>query len=463
MASQPIKPRTPPGVMELLPPEQIAFQRLLDTIRRNFERFGFLPVETPVMELSEILLTKSGGETERQVYFVQSTGALEKADGGRPEQALRFDLTVPLARYVAEHEHALAFPFRRYQMQRVYRGERAQRGRFREFYQCDIDVIGKDALSVRFDAEMPAVIHAVFSEMAIGKFTIQLNNRKLMRGFFESLGIADAERQALVLREVDKLDKRGADHVRATLEGEGFALAADVVDRILAFVEVRSSSHADAMARLDALPDANDAIRSGVAELREVLELVRALGVPESHYALNFSIARGLDYYTGTVYETTLDDYPQIGSICSGGRYEDLASHYTKSKLPGVGISIGLTRLFWQLREAGVIDVAESTVEAMVALMDGDMLADALDIARHLRAGGINTEVQMEPRKIGKQFQYASRAGIRFVVLAGDDERARGVVAVKDLKREMQFEVTREELARSLRVELEQSRALSGR
>nr|WP_255783632.1 histidine--tRNA ligase [Lysobacter chinensis] len=465
-SSPPIKPRTPAGVMELLPPEQIAFQRLLDTIRRNFERFGFLPVETPVMELSEVLLTKSGGETERQVYFVQSTGALEKAGEGLPELALRFDLTVPLARYVAEHEHELAFPFRRYQMQRVYRGERAQRGRFREFYQCDIDVIGKDSLSVRFDAEMPAVIHAVFSEMAIGKFTIQMNNRKLMRGFFEAQGIADPERQALVLREVDKLDKRGEDHVRETLTGEGFALPAEAVARILEFVKARSSSHADAIARLDALVDdasANQALRDGVAELREVLELVRALGVPEDHYALNFSIARGLDYYTGTVYETTLDAYPQIGSICSGGRYENLASHYTKSKLPGVGISIGLTRLFWQLRDAGVIDVADSTVQAMVALMDADGLTDALDIARRLRAGGINTEVQMEPRKLGKQFQYASRAGIRFVVMAGEDEKARGVVAVKDLKREMQFEVAREELAGSLKVELEQARVLEGR
>lgn len=455
--------------MELLPPDQIAFQRMLDTIRRNFERFGFLPVETPVMELSEVLLTKSGGETERQVYFVQSTGALGKAaEGGSgegmPELALRFDLTVPLARYVAEHEHELAFPFRRYQMQRVYRGERAQRGRFREFYQCDIDVIGKDALSVRFDAELPAVIHAVFSELDIGAFTIQLNNRKLMRGFFEAQGIADGELQALVLREVDKLDKRGEDHVRDTLTGAGFDLPAEAVARILEFVKVRSSSHADALAQLDALGEGNAALREGVAELREVLELVRALGVPESHYALNFSIARGLDYYTGTVYETTLNDYPQIGSICSGGRYENLASHYTKSKLPGVGISIGLTRLFWQLREAGLLGNASgSTVQAMVALMDGQSLTDALEIARRLRAAGINTEVQMEARKIGKQFQYASRAGIRFVALAGDDEKARGVVAVKDLLREEQFEVPLEELASTLRVELEQYRALAGR
>ena len=450
--------------MELLPREQIAFQRMLDTIRRNYERFGFLPVETPVFELSETLLTKSGGESERQVYFVQSTGALAKEGEGLPELALRFDLTVPLARYVAEHEHELTFPFRRYQIQRVYRGERQQRGRFREFYQCDIDVIGKDALSVRFDAEILAVIHAVFSDLGIGDFTIQLNNRKLMRGFFEAQGVTDGEQQALVLREVDKLDKRGADYVRETLTGEGFGMSAEGVDRILDFVAVRSTGHADALARLDALGQGSDTFNQGLAELREVLELVKALGVPESAYCLNFSIARGLDYYTGTVYETQLDGYPQIGSICSGGRYEDLASHYTKSKLPGVGISIGLTRLFWQLREAGLIAGSdESSVQAMVALMDEGQLAGSLDIARRLRAAGINTEVQMESRKLAKQFQYASRAGIRFVVLAGEDELARGVVTVKDLLREQQFDVKREELASSLKVELEQARALAGR
>ena len=459
-----IKPRTPPGVMELLPRDQIAFQRMLDTIRRNYERFGFLPVETPVFELSEVLLTKSGGETERQVYFAQSTGALEKAGEGLPELALRFDLTVPLARYVAEHEHELAFPFRRYQIQRVYRGERAQRGRFREFYQCDIDVVGKDALSIRFDAEILAVIHAVFSELGIGDFTVQLNNRKLMRGFFEGLGIADGDRQMAVLREVDKLDKRGVDAVRETLVGEGFELSPETVRKILDFVAVRSTSHADALARLDALGQGSDTFNQGVAELREVLELVHALGVLESDYCLNLSIARGLDYYTGTVYETQLDGYPQIGSICSGGRYDDLASHYSKSKLPGVGISIGLTRLFWQLREAGLVaGVDESSVQAMVALMEENQLTESLDIARRLRVGGINTEVQMEPKKLGKQFQYASRAGIRFVVLAGEDELARGVVTVKDLAREQQFEVTREQLASSLRVELEQTRALAGR
>ncbi len=460
-----IKPRTMPGVMELLPREQIALQRVLDTIRRNFERFGFLPIETPVMELSEILLTKSGGETERQVYFVQSTGALQNASAApaepaTPELALRFDLTVPLARYVAEHEHQLAFPFRRYQIQRVYRGERAQRGRFREFYQADIDVIGKDALSVRFDAELPAVIHALFTELAIGPFTIHLNNRKLMRGFFEGLGIADAELQMLVLREVDKLDKRGIEHVRATLLGDGYGLDEAAVARILAFVQIRSCGHRDALDKLDALGGGSATFEQGVTELREVLQLVHALGVPEKNVAINLSIARGLDYYTGTVYETTLDEHPAIGSICSGGRYDNLAGNYTKSHLPGVGISIGVTRLFFQLREAGLIRDAESSVQALVALLDEARLAESVELGRLLRAAGINTEVQLEGRKLAKQFQYADRAGIRFVVLVGEDEAARGTVTVKDLRREQQFEVARDDLARTLRVEIEQSRAM---
>ncbi|MGO4259513.1 histidine--tRNA ligase [Lysobacter sp. TAB13] len=459
-----IKPRTPPGVMELLPRDQIAFQRMLDTIRRNFERFGFLPVETPVMELTEMLLTKSGGETERQVYFVESTGSREKSAqaGGAalPELALRFDLTVPLARYVAEHEHHLAFPFRRYQMQRVYRGERQQAGRYREFYQCDIDVIGKDSLSVRYDAELPAAIYAVFSELDIGAFTIQLNNRKLLRGFFQAQGVEDGELQALVLREVDKLDKRGVEYVRDTLTGADFGLSADAVATILGFVETRSTSHADALAKLAALGEGNDALREGVAELREVLELIRALGVPEQNYALNFSIARGLDYYTGTVYETTLNDFPGLGSICSGGRYENLASNYTKSKLPGVGISIGLTRLFYQLQKAGIVSTADSSVQVLVTQMDDALLPHCLALANELRHGGLNTEVVMEASRLTSQFRYADRAGIRFVVVLGEDEIAKGTATVKDLRREDQFEVPRAELARTLRVELEQSRVM---
>jgi histidyl-tRNA synthetase len=450
--------------MELLPREQIAFQRMLDSIRHSFERFGFLPVETPVMELSEVLLTKSGGETERQVYFVQSTGALGKSSesgqaGGLPELALRFDLTVPLARYVAEHEHDLVFPFRRYQMQRVYRGERAQRGRFREFYQCDIDVIGKDTLSVRHDAEIPAVIAAVFDALAIGDFTIQLNHRKLLRGYFEGLGI-EGDRQNAVLRELDKLDKRGEDAVRATLAGEGFGLDGPAVQRLMDFSRVRSQGHDDALAKLDALGPGTALFEQGRDELRDVLQRLRAMGVPETRYAINLSIARGLDYYTGIVYETTLDAYPQIGSVCSGGRYDDLASHYSKSKLPGVGISIGLTRLFFQLQEAGLVATADSSVDVLVTLLDDAGLDHALALSQRLRGAGFNVETQLEPKKLARQLQYADRAGIRFVVIRGEDEAARDVVAVKDLRRGEQFEVTPAELAPTLHSAREQPLAL---
>jgi histidyl-tRNA synthetase len=441
--------RTMPGVLELLPLDQVAFQSMLDAVRRNFERFGFLPVETPVMEYASVLLTKEGGETERQVYFVQSTGSMEQ--GEKPELALRFDLTVPLARYVTEHEHDLVFPFRRYQIQRVYRGERAQRGRFREFYQCDIDVIGKDTLSVRHDAEIPAVIHSVFRDLDIGAFTIQVNNRKLMRGWLEGLGVVEAERQASVLREVDKLDKRGMEHVRATLAGDAFGLSEEAVAGLLDFVTFRSTSLADALAKLASLGPGSEALEQGRAELAEVLALIKAFGVPESHFAMNLSIARGLDYYTGTVYETTLNDHPQIGSICSGGRYENLANHYTKSKLPGVGISIGATRLYWQLREAGLLEGGRSTVQALVAQMDDAGLPRCLELANELRAAGINTEAVIDGGKLGKQFKYADRAGIRFVLVLGPDEIAKGVVSVKDMRSQAQAEVPHAELADWLR------------
>ena len=464
-----ITPRTPSGVLELLPQEQVAFQRMLDAIRAGYERFGFLPIETPVFERSDVLLTKTGGETERQVYFVQSTGALEKAheanaaggDTAYPELALRFDLTVPLARYVAEHEHQLTFPFRRYQMQRVYRGERPQRGRFREFYQCDVDIIGKDQLSVRHDAECPAIIHGIFTDLAIGPFTIQINNRKLLRGFYEDLGIADPEQQAAVLREVDKLDKRGEDYLRTTLTGEGFGLSAEVVEQILTFVQVRSTGHEDALSRLaevEAGSRGSASLAEGVAELREVLTLVGAMGVPEADYRLNFSIARGLDYYTGTVYETVLDDHPDIGSICSGGRYDNLAGQYTKSRLPGVGISIGLSRLFWQLRETSLLEAStgESTVQVLVPQMSEELLDAQLALAAQLRAGGIRTETMLDGGKLGKQLRYADRAGIRFVALVGEQEVADGTVTLKDLRRQDQFTVPRTEVVSALRVELAQ-------
>ncbi|NYZ15276.1 histidine--tRNA ligase [Azospirillum sp. RWY-5-1] len=444
----PITPRTPPGTMELLPRRQVAFQRMLDTIRRGYERFGFMPVETPVFELSDVLLTKSGGETEKQVYFVQSTGAMQQ--GHKPEMALRFDLTVPLARYVAEHERDLAFPFRRYQIQRVYRGERAQRGRFREFYQCDIDVIGKDTLPLQYDAEIPAVIHHVFSELGFGGFTINVNNRKILLGLLDGLGIPEPERRVLVLREIDKLDKLDRDKVRANLTGEALAVPGEAADRILDLIAERSDNDGT-LARLAGMGIDSPLFLQGVDELTQVIRGLRAFGVPDGAVRINLAIARGLDYYTGTVYETFLNDHPGIGSVCSGGRYENLASHYTKSTLPGVGISIGATRLFYQLMEAGLIQDGGAVADVLVTQLDPALSMDYFRIATDLRAAGLNTEIQFEGGKIAKQLKYADRAGIPLAVLMGTDEKARGSATVKHLLRGEQMEVPLGELGARIR------------
>ena len=420
----PVQPRTPPGVLELLPPQQLAFQRMLDTIRRGFERFGFVPVETPVFELSEVLLTKTGGDTEKQVYFVQTTGTLKQAgQAGQagdtsklPELALRFDLTVPLARYVAEHEAQLNFPFRRYQIQRVYRGEHAQKGRYREFYQCDIDVIGKDTLPLAYDAELPAVIHGIFSELAFGKFTIKINNRRLLRELLESLGIAQ-DAHAGVLHEVDRLGKQE----RAEIEAKIAALTNAIT--------------AARLLDLLALPLADLPASEGKTELQRVYDTTIALGVPASQLQIDLSIVRGLDYYTGTVYETFLDEHPRLGSICSGGRYDNLAEHYTKSKLPGVGISIGATRLFSQLLEMNLVNVAASSVAQVIVLsVEPELSTTYAQLATELRAAGINTEVYGEDKKVGNQFKYADKGGIPLAIILGAREREAGIVKIKDMR-----------------------------
>jgi histidyl-tRNA synthetase len=434
-----------PGVLELLPAEQVAFQAMIDTIREVYERFGFLPIETPVMELAEVLLTKTGGETERQVYLARSTGAAEQ--GQEADLALRFDLTVPLARYVAEHQHDLAFPFRRYQIQRVYRGESPQRGRFREFYQCDIDVIGRDSLSVRYDAEMPAVIDQVFDKLDIGSFTIRLNNRKLMRGLLADAGVAPAGQQTLVLREIDKLDRKPRAAVAESMAGLGMTPAQ--VAAVLDTVSIRAEG-GEALAALAEIRGGEETTL-GAGELATVVGAMSDLGVPPDRYAVDLSIARGLDYYTGTVYETVLDAHPELGSICSGGRYDDLAGMFTSTRLPGVGISIGLTRLFWQLRERGMIDAAASTVEAYVTVMDDDSIGYVLGVAQSLRSSGINTETAVEASKLGRQLKYADRAGIRFALVAGSDERARGTVTVRDLEQKTQDEVAVADAAAHIR------------
>lgn len=447
-----IQPRTTPGTLELLPHEQMIFQHMIDTIRRGYERFGFVQIETPVFELKDVLLTKSGGETEKQVYFVQSTGAMQQ--GHEADLALRFDLTVPLARYVAEHERDLAFPFRRYQIQRVYRGERAQRGRFREFYQCDIDVIGKDKLDSAFDAEIPAIIVQIFEDLKIGDFTIHFSNRKILRGLLAGFGIDDTEKQKLILREIDKLDKIGAAKVREAIIALG--LQNDQADNIVQLISNQGTKD-EVLAVLQALNCTDPLFVQGLAEVTQTVTSLRALGVPENRAKLNMAIARGLDYYTGTVYETLIDAHPEFGSVCSGGRYDDLASFYTKSKLPGVGISIGLTRLFDQLNAHKLLPTVPTTVQVLITQLDTSLNQKYLKLGAELRRAGLNVENYLEPAKLDKQLKYADKAGIPLGILIGSNEEAKGTVIIKDLMTKTQEEVPLTEVAQKLKAMLKRS------
>lgn len=440
-----IQPRTAAGTLELLPREQMVFQFMLDTIRRAYERFGFVQVETPVFELKEVLLTKSGGETEKQVYFVQSTGAIQQ--GHEADLALRFDLTVPLARYVAEHERDLAFPFRRYQMQRVYRGERAQRGRFREFYQCDIDVIGKDKLDAGYDAEVPAIIVQIFEELKIGNFTIHFSNRKILLGLLAGFGVEDREQQKLILREVDKLDKVGVVKVREALVA--LRLKEEYAEHLLSLIAHQGTKD-EVLAALSHLKCDHPVFQQGVQEVTRMIGALRALNVPENRTKLNLAIARGLDYYTGTVYETLMDDHPEFGSVCSGGRYEDLASFYTKSKLPGVGISIGLTRLFDQLNAHGLLPKVPNTVQILVLQLDPKLSETYLALATDLRRAGFRVENYLEPSKLDKQLKYADKTGIPVGLLIGENEKARNTIIVKDLVHKTQVEIGGDNLLQEL-------------
>jgi histidyl-tRNA synthetase len=425
-----ITPKPMSGFPELLPEQQLVFNRCIEIVRRNFELSGFAPIETPSVERVEVLTSKGGEEKEIFAISRLQAGDDDKSDA---EFALHFDLTVPLARYVAQHKEKLVFPFRRYQIQKVWRGERPQKGRYREFYQCDIDVIGRGTIGLLNDAEIPSVIHKIFTEMAIGDFVIRLNNRRLLQGFYEHLGVA-SERIAEVLRIVDKLEKIGRDKVIAELTGKT-ALDADVATQILDF-SAKDAPIDALLAELCALPMmANALFARGVEELTTVCNGVRALGVPDSAFKIDLRIARGLGYYTGTVYETQLLAHPELGSICSGGRYDDLASYFTDEKLPGVGISIGLSRLVFVLLEAGVLKTAASTpARVLVTTMDAARLPDYLALAARMRQAGIATEVYSEDKgRLGDQLKYASRKGIRYAVIAGSDEFAAGVYKFKDL------------------------------
>jgi len=437
-----IQPRTPSGTLELLPRQQMVFQHMLDVIRRGYERFGFVQVETPVFELKDVLLTKSGGETEKQVYFVQSTGSLQQ--GHEPDMALHFDLTVPLARYVAEHERELVFPFRRYQIQRSYRGERPQKGRAREFYQCDIDVIGKDKLDAAYDAELPAIIVQIFTELGIGDFTIHFSNRKILLGLLTAWGVADTETQKLVLREIDKLDKIGLAKVQEAIVALGVADA--VAAKVLELVALKGSKD-EMLAALRKLEVSEPVFAEGLAELEKMVSSLRALGVTEARTRINLAIARGLDYYTGTVYETLIDAHPEIGSVCSGGRYENLAGLYTRSKLPGVGLSIGATRLYEQLAALDLLPPVPHTVQVLVLQLEEAMRADYLALAAQLRTSGLTVENYLEPAKLDKQLKYASKSGIPLAVLFGSTEKEAGTVLVKELDKKIQHEVKRDDVA----------------
>ena len=422
---------------EFLPPDQLEFNALVDLIRRNFERYGFLPIETPSAERIEVLTSKGGAEKE--IYALSRLAAAEDEEAAA-KGALRFDLTVPLARYVAMRERELAFPFRRYQIQRVWRGENPQvkRGRFREFYQCDIDIIGRESLSYLYEAEIPSVIYSVFREMAIGEFRIRINNRKVLKGILRHFEVRE-EAAAEVLRSLDKVDKEPEDAILRELGAQG--LAASAARELYRIIATRRET-AETLALLGDLAYRNESYTQGLDELRKVVSAIGAFGVPDSAFAIDLSVVRGLDYYTGTIYETALIEHADIGSICSGGRYDDLASYFTNTRLPGVGISIGLSRLFARLKEANLLRASARTpAEVLVTTLEPEAIERYLAIAAALRAADINTEVYLERAKLGKQFEYANKKGFRIAITAGPDEFACASVKLKDLARQAESEV----------------------
>lgn len=419
MGNDIVKPSILPGFMELNPGDQILFNRMMDTIRRNYEKFGFLPIDTPVIEKSEVLLAKGGGETEKQIYKVVK---------GSTDMSMRFDLTVPLARYVAQHYSELNFPYRRYHIGKVYRGERNQKGRFREFYQADIDIIGNGKLDIINDAEIPSVIYSTFRDLGFEDFTIKINNRKILSGFFSSIEIDDAH---LVLRTVDKLEKIGMKKVEEELEANG--LSQDQIHSIKRFIQIEGSND-EIIDALSEMRIDDDLFKEGLDEIETVVKYLRLFEVPESNFAIDLTIARGLDYYTGTVYETLLDEYPSIGSVCSGGRYDNLATYYTKQQLPGVGISIGLTRLFYQLMEAGIINTQESSLTKVLVIPMEGYMDESIKLAAALRKEDIFTQIYLEETKLGKKFNYADKMGIPFVIVIGEEEKKTGEYTLRDMK-----------------------------
>ena len=430
-----IKPRTLSGFMELLPGKQLQFERMAEILRRTYASYGFAPLDTPVLEDAQILLAKGGGETEKQIYRFQK---------GDSDLAMRFDLTVPLAKYVALHYSDLAFPFRRFQISKVYRGERAQRGRFREFYQADIDIIGDGKLDILNEAEIPSIIYKVFRGFGLTRFQIHVNNRKILNGFYTMLGLS--QQSGDIMRTVDKLDKIGPEKVRAMLL-EDCGLSDEQADEILKFIAIRGTN-AEVIAALEGYAGREETFDLGLGELKTVAANLTAFGVAEENFAVDLTIARGLDYYTGTVYETFLLDHPELGSVCSGGRYDNLAGYYTDKQLPGVGISIGLTRLFYVLDEQGLLNPAlpSAPADALVLPMTADP-APAIALAEQLRSQGLRVQLYGEQKKFKQKMSYADKLGVPFAVLLGEDEIAQGKCSVKNMKTGEQVALTATEAA----------------
>ncbi len=439
-----VQPRTLSGFMELMPARQIQFDRMMAVLRESYSLYGFTPLDTPIIEASEVLLAKGGGETEKQIYRFQK---------GDSDLSLRFDLTVPLAKYVAQYSGQLAFPFRRFQIGKVYRGERAQRGRFREFYQADIDIIGDGKLDISNDAEIPAIIYRTFTALGLKRFQIRVNNRKILNGFYAMLDLT--HESGAIMRTVDKLDKIGAAQVKELLMAEEIGLNAEQAGEIMRFIAI-GGSNAEVLQALEGYRGRHPLFDEGLDELTTVARYLAAFGVPEDHFKVDLTIARGLDYYTGTVYETTMLDHPEIGSICSGGRFDNLAEYYTDKKLPGVGISIGLTRLFFVLEDQGYLNDQLNTApaDALILPMTEDLSA-AIALATQLRSAGVRTQLYGEQKKFKQKMSYADKLGVPYVIFLGEEEIASGVAAVKNMRTGEQVKVSPDEAVKLIQAGLE--------
>ena len=431
-----VEPRTLSGFMELLPQDQIKFNEMLDIIKKTYELYGFLPEETPIIESSEVLLAKAGGETEKQIYSFRK---------GDKDLSLRFDLTVPLAKYVAQYYNDLTFPYRRYQIGKVFRGERAQKGRYREFYQCDIDIIGDGKLSIINDAEIPSVIYTTFKNLGFDNFVIKINNRKILNGLFDELNISDKKTEILII--IDKLEKIGMEAVKEELSK--LNLSDEKINKIEQFFKIDGATD-EKLEKLERLNFNSEIFKEGLEELKEVVKYVRLFNVEEKNFVVDLTIARGLDYYTGTVYETNLVGYESIGSICSGGRYENLASYYTKKNLPGVGISIGLTRLFYNLKELGLLKSSKKSISKAGIIAMGVGIEEAVKISNILRENNIPNEIYKEDTKIKNKFSYANNLDIPYVIIIGQEEKEKGLYTLKNMISGEQKMLTTDEILKVL-------------